>query len=88
MRQLMQRIRLVDRRLQQQADRILRMRAARPADALAKLKLGLRLQQPAGEDVSWQLMQSGFGELVALWPEECGFMANAEDDGGRATPVR
>jgi hypothetical protein len=66
MRGLMRRIRASDRRLAVEARRILRVRASSAEGALAKIRLGFRMQAPIGpEDVSHALMQAGFEELAA-----------------------
>ena len=66
MRGLMRRIRASDRRLAAEARRILRVRASSAEGALAKIRLGFRMQTPIGpEDVSYALMRDGFEELAA-----------------------
>lgn len=65
MKHLMNRIKTFDRRLSRMAAQVLNASATSQADAFAKIRLGLRLQQPVlGGDVSWELVQKGFDELV------------------------
>ncbi len=69
MKQLMTRIKAADRRLSRMAAQILDTSSTCRADAFAKIRLGLQLQQPVlGGDVSWELVQRGFDELVATAP--------------------
>jgi hypothetical protein len=66
MRALMRRIRASDRRLAAEAKRVLRVRSSWVDGALAKIRLGLRMQEPSGAgDVSHALMRAGFEELLA-----------------------
>lgn len=65
MKQLTSRIKTSDRRLSRMAAEVLNTPATSQADAFAKIRLGLRLQQPVLDgDVSWELVQKGFEELV------------------------
>ncbi len=67
MRMLMRRIRTEDRRLDRAAASIVLMRSSTIEDALAKVQLGLRIQEPLDcEEYSWALMRDGFERLREL----------------------
>lgn len=67
MRTLMRQIRLADRKLDRAAGRLILQRAKSPEGALAKIEMGLRIQEPLDcEEHAWALLQSGFEELSLL----------------------
>jgi hypothetical protein len=67
MRALMRKIKAADRKLDRAAARIVTMRATTPAGALAKIEMGLKIQEPLDcEEYSWALLQCGFEELRSL----------------------
>ncbi|MFT3722891.1 MAG: hypothetical protein QM773_04820 [Hyphomonadaceae bacterium] len=70
MERLSSRIKTSDRRLAKMAGQVLAAAATSQADALAKIRLGLCLQQPVlSGDVSWLLVQKGFDELTLAAPK-------------------
>jgi hypothetical protein len=67
MRALMRRIKAADRKLDRDAAQIVLMRATTQAGALAKIEMGLRLQEPLDcDEYAWALIQAGFEQLRAL----------------------
>lgn len=67
MRLLDVRYKALSRRLCREADRLAGARPLTPSGALAKIEMGLRIQQPLDrEDCAWVLVSSGFTELRRL----------------------
>jgi hypothetical protein len=67
MRSLMRKIRLVDHRLDRAAGRLVPLRAKSPEGALAKIEMGLRIQEPLDcEEYAWALLRGGFEELSSF----------------------
>jgi len=64
MRTIMRQIRLADRKLDRAAGRLVLQRAKSPEGALAKIEMGLCIQEPLDcEEHAWALLQSGYEEL-------------------------